>query len=393
MRMNLLFVATFGLFLLLSSSFSIAGNYVRVSPDLELYYEDSGNGRPLIFITGWTGTTEFFAKQIPHFSKRYRAVAYDPRSQGRSSKTLDNNNYAQHGHDLRAFMQALQLKDAVLIGWSSGCNDAYAYVRSYGTDNIRGLICIDQTPRPIPQQAGDWAEFANLEEVGGFINATVTDRRGLMKAFLPTMLQRKIKDEEVEWALDQVQKTPNYAATLLAADTSFVDYTPEAKALDGKISVLNVLSEAHAPIAKAWLSKNAPNSETFVLGNHMAFWEYPEQFNAAVERFLQKVKRSGGGRRRLRRATPERDSEDRQERAYPTATKGPLYSDARPDHRQLPRSCSVRVVCQYPAQVRPAHCDDHGEWCRVALFPVWRRRAGGASARFDRGLSDLGLPV
>src|SRR6478609_2915542 len=107
-----------------------SGNYVRVSPELELYYEEAGTGRPLIFIPGWTGTNEFFIPyQISHFSKKYRAITYDPRSQGRSSKTLEGNNYLQHGRDLRAFADALKLKDAVVVGWSNGCADAYGYFR------------------------------------------------------------------------------------------------------------------------------------------------------------------------------------------------------------------------------------------------------------------------
>ena len=67
---------------------AFAGQYVRVSADLELYYDEAGSGRPLIFITGWTGTNEFFIPyQLSHFSQKYHVVAYDPRSQGRSTGT------------------------------------------------------------------------------------------------------------------------------------------------------------------------------------------------------------------------------------------------------------------------------------------------------------------
>ena len=270
---------------------ALAGQYVRVSPDLELYYEEAGNGRPLIFVTGWTGTGEFFAPhQISHFSKKYRVLAYDPRSHGRSSKTLEGHTYLQHGKDLRAFMEALKLKDAIVVGWSWGCHDVYGYFRAYGTDNISAFVCIDQTPRSVPAQKGDWAEFGDAAEVGGFINGVAYDRRALMNEFIPTMMQRKMTPDEIAWALDQTQKTPNYVAVLLGADGSFGDYTEEAKKIDGKIPVLNILGEAHADSAKAWLAKNAPHSETFVLGNHMMFREYPEKFNAALDAFLAKLK-------------------------------------------------------------------------------------------------------
>jgi pimeloyl-ACP methyl ester carboxylesterase len=268
---------------------AFAGQYVRVSPDLELYYDEAGTGRPLIFVTGWTGTGEFFAPyQISHFSKKYHVLAYDPRSHGRSSMTLEGHTYVQHGKDLRAFMEALKLKDAVLVGWSNGCDDVYGYFRTYGTDNISAFVCIDETPRQVPAQKGDWADFSDANEVGAFLNGVAYDRRGLMRELIPTMMQRKMTEEEIAWVMDQTQRTPNYVAVLLGADGSFADYTEEVRKVDGKIPVLFFLSEAKADAAKAWLAKNAPHSETFALGNHMMFREYPDKFNAALDAFLAK---------------------------------------------------------------------------------------------------------
>jgi len=72
----------------------------------------------------------------------------------------------------------------------------------------------------------------------------------------------------------------------------FADYSAEAKMIDGKISVLNVLSDADGwtEPAKVWLASNAPNSEIFVLGLHMMFWEFPDRFNAALDEFLKEEK-------------------------------------------------------------------------------------------------------
>ena len=271
-----------------------AGKYVRVTPDLELYYVEAGTGTPMIFIPGWCGTTEFFEQyQIPHFSKNYRVISYDPRSHGRSSKTLENNNYTQHGKDLKALIDALGLENVTLIGHSAGCHDIYAYLRTFGTDNIKACIFIDYMPRPIAAEKGDWAEFSNAIEVGEFINAVVYDFRDLLIAFFPTLINRKMTQDELDWVVDQALKTPTYAAALLAADASFADYTSEAKMIDGKIPVLNVVSEwreGWAESAKLWLKKYAPHSEIFVLGKHLMFFEFPDEFNAALDAFLSKEK-------------------------------------------------------------------------------------------------------
>ena len=187
-------------------------------------------------------------------------------------------------------MEALKLKDPILVGWSNGCDDIYGYFRTYGTDNVKAFACIDQSPRQHRAEKGDWGDFNDVSELAGFINGAAYDRPALMKEFLPTMLQRKITPEEINWSLDTVRKTPDYVAVLLAADGSFADYTPEVKAIDGKIPVLNFVSEAQAPSAKAWLAKNAPHSEIFILGNHWMFHEFPDKFNAALDGFLTKVK-------------------------------------------------------------------------------------------------------
>jgi non-heme chloroperoxidase len=269
------------------------GKYVRVSPELELYYEEAGTGKPLIFVTGWTGTSQFFVPyQTAHFSQKYHVLAFDPRSQGRSTKTLEGNTYLQHGKDLRAFMEALKLKDVNLVGWSAGCHDVYSYFRTYGTDNISSFACIDETPREIAAAKGDWADYdyGETKDLIEWFNALIGGRREVVSGFAASMMQRKMTPSEVGWVVDQVSMTPDYVAVVLQADITFADYTDEARKIDGKIPVLNFVSEHNGNAAKAWLAKNAPHSETFLLGNHMMFREYPDKFNGRLETFLAQVK-------------------------------------------------------------------------------------------------------
>ncbi len=104
-------------------------------------------------------------------------LAYGPRSKGRSSRTLEGRTYSQHGQDLRAFLEALKLKDPIVVGWSWGCHDGYGYFQSYGTDNVRAFVCIDQTPRSIALRQGDWAEFGDASEAGALLNDIACGRR------------------------------------------------------------------------------------------------------------------------------------------------------------------------------------------------------------------------
>src|SRR5437762_2170169 len=80
----------------LTISEAAAGQYAKISDDLDLYYEEAGQGAPMVLVPGWTASGVVFSSQLEHFSQSHRVVVYDPRSQGLSTRTLDHNDYTQH---------------------------------------------------------------------------------------------------------------------------------------------------------------------------------------------------------------------------------------------------------------------------------------------------------
>lgn len=282
-----------GSFSALDISGATAGQYAKMSDDLQLYYEEAGQGQPVLLIPGWTASTVVFAHQIEHLSKTRRVIAYDPRSQGMSSRTLDNNSYAQHGRDLAALIERLGLKHVTLVAWSAACFDAYAYIRTVGTDNLAAFVCIDNPPRGVSANAGDWAmgdaSDKGLAEIRDIEDALRADRRGMFQEFFKFMNAREVSPQEADWFIRQNMLTPTYAALLLHADFLFVDYREEARKIDGKLPVLNVISDPSADPAISWIKANTPHSEIFRIKRHMSFWSEPESFNAGLDAFLAKV--------------------------------------------------------------------------------------------------------
>lgn len=92
-------------------------------------------------IPGLTFSGEIFKNQLEYFSSEYRVIAIDPRGQGYSAKTVDGNDYLTHGRDVAGLIDALGLKDIVLIGWSTGNLDTYQ------ADRCK-LFCIDLSILP-----------------------------------------------------------------------------------------------------------------------------------------------------------------------------------------------------------------------------------------------------
>jgi hypothetical protein len=103
------------------------------------------------------------------------------------------------------------------------------------------------------------------------------------------MMVREMSQDELDWVTEQLLKTPNYAAALTITDFLLADYIDEAKGIDSQIPVLNVVAEDQTEAARTWLATNAPHSEVVALGKHLMLLEFPDQFNAAVDAFLEKV--------------------------------------------------------------------------------------------------------
>jgi len=251
-----------------SSLIEAQGQFVEVSPGVELHYWDVGQGTPLLFVTGWTFSADVFHQQIADLSIDFRVIAVDPRSQGRSSTTAFGNDYATHAADLKAFIEALDLRDVVLIGWSSGAAETMGYVRLAGLDRVKAHVDIDLPPKLVSTTEGDWVE-GSLDELAEAI-MTMTSRQTL-REFVTSyvsevMIQRDLKPAELDWIVSQSERTPQWAALSLYAYLVQTDYRPEAKLLDENRPSLFVVSEGWAETAKPYLEKNYPNSEVAVLG-------------------------------------------------------------------------------------------------------------------------------
>lgn len=265
------------------------GQYIEVEPSVEIYYEDRGSGSPIIFIPGWTFTTELFTHQMEHFSKTHRAIAIDPRSHGRSTTTLQGNNYTTHGTDLAKIIKALELQDVVLVGWSFGCLDLWEYIRQVGLENVKAVVCVDLSPKPLSVNGEDWVE-GPLDEIGGAYNTYIQSPKGQRDfvAYYATevMVQRALNEEELFWIVEQALKTPYYIANSLFASGMFSNYMAEAKQVDESLPALYIIAEHWAETAVSFVQKHFPNTKTEVLGGHMMFWEHSDKFNKLIDDFI-----------------------------------------------------------------------------------------------------------
>ena len=267
-----------------------SGHYLEVAPGVELYYEEQGSGSPILFVPGWTFTTEVFQHQVTHFAQNHRVIVVDPRSQGRSTKTPIGNDYTTHGSDLAALVNALELRDLVLVGWSTGTLDMLGYVQQAGTAALKAAIGIDMSPKPLSIDAEAWVE-GPLDDIAGAWRAFLRSpqgQRGFIEYYATeVMVQRQLSAVELDWIVRQSLTTPHYLASALFADAMFCDFSAELTTLAAAVPTLYVLAEHWGETASTFLERSFPQVQTTIFGGHMMFWEHAERFNATLESFIK----------------------------------------------------------------------------------------------------------
>lgn len=110
---------------------------------VHLHYRDWGRGRPVLFVAGWSMCSDSWGYQMMALSRRgLRAIAFDRRGHGRSSDPGGGYDLDTLADDIAAVLEALDLKDVVLVGHSMGCNEIVRYLARHGTARVERVALL-----------------------------------------------------------------------------------------------------------------------------------------------------------------------------------------------------------------------------------------------------------
>ena len=113
----------------------------------QIYYKDWGSGQPVVFSHGWPLTADAWDAQMVFLASRgYRCIAHDRRGHGRSSQPWSGNEMDTYADDLATLVEALDLRNAVHVGHSTGGGEVARYIGRHGTARVAKAVLIGAVP-------------------------------------------------------------------------------------------------------------------------------------------------------------------------------------------------------------------------------------------------------
>ena len=223
--------------------------------EIQLHYIEQGQGAPLMLLHGNGENISYFEYQIPFFSKNYRVIAIDTRGHGQSPRGNKPFTIEQFAEDLHDFMDEKNIEKAILLGFSDGGNIALEFALKY-PERINRMIVdganlFPRGVRPLYQ----WPI-----EIGYRI-AKLFSKKSEEASRNAEMLGLMVNDPHIE-------------------PTELAKLTMPILVIAG---TKGMIKESHTKI----IYKSLPNAKlVFIEGDHFIAHRRPDDFNAAVEKFL-----------------------------------------------------------------------------------------------------------
>jgi pimeloyl-ACP methyl ester carboxylesterase len=268
------------------------------SPATELYYQDIGEGQPVVLVHGWPLSHRMWESQINALTEAgYRCVAYDRRGFGDSARPTGGYDYDTFASDLNDLMTQLDLRDVALAGFSMGGGEVARYVTNHGTDRIRSVVFASSvTPfmahvpgnpdGPLPEsQAAEMTAKLTADQESFYDDFT--------REFFSVDGVLKVSEEERQKALAlclQSNKDAALACLALFGHTDFRDDLTRIAELNVPALVLHGEGDATVPYEGSGkrTHESLPASRLHVVAGapHGVNVSHAEEWNQALIEFL-----------------------------------------------------------------------------------------------------------
>jgi non-heme chloroperoxidase len=227
-------------------------SFVTTADGTQIYYREYGEGQPFVFAHGWPLNADAWDGQMLFLANNgFRVIAHDRRGHGRSDQPATGNDMDHYADDLAAVMDALDLKDAILVGHSTGGGEIARYVGRHGTSRVAGMVFIGAV---IPTMAISPAnpDGVPMEVFDGIRKAVLDNRSGFYTTFPDTFFgwdQGMPEEDGLRMAFwSQGMAGGAHAQYECVAQFSESDFTEDLAAIDVPALIIHGDADTVVPI-------------------------------------------------------------------------------------------------------------------------------------------------
>lgn len=262
--------------------------------DLQISYKDYGQGRPVVLIHGWPLTKDMWEYQIEDLvNAGLRVVKYDRRGFGKSSKPWNGYDYDTLTDDLHAVMEQLNLRDAVLVGFSMGGGEVARYVTRYGTDRVSKIVLVSSV-LPYLAKTNDNPEGVDQSVFADMMEQMKDDRIAFLdsfgkKFFGVSLLNKPVSDPLLEYYRDLAALALPRAMQQTALSFANTDFRNDVKSIQLPTLIIHGDSDDIVPIEASSdrTAKLIPQAQYKVYEGapHGLFYPFRKQLNQDLIEF------------------------------------------------------------------------------------------------------------
>ena len=248
-----------------------------------------GDEPVLVFIPGWSTGGDIWHHQVDTFATTHRVIAFDPRSQGESTKTTSGNTPEIRAQDLHALLERLGVRHPVLIGWSQGVQDIASYVERYGTKELAGIVLVDAAV----SDGTDGMATRTQETAAQFKMFAVyqAHQKEYLGGMMRAIISKPPSDDAIEGLVSTGMRTPpDVGVAMLVADMFGVNRTPALKKID--CPTLIIASAKSDELARQQAAANQiPRArlEKVEGAAHAVFVDQPDRFDELLKSFVAEL--------------------------------------------------------------------------------------------------------
>jgi non-heme chloroperoxidase len=276
-------------------------SYIKVgrenSSDIKIYYEDLGSGQPIVLIHGFPLSGHSWEKQTSVLlDAGYRVITFDRRGFGASSQPSVGYDYDTFAADLNELMTRLDLRDAVLIGFSMGTGEVTRYLGTYGSERVQKAVLIAPL-QPFLLKTDDNPQGVDKSVFDEIMRAIVADRPKYLSTFFTDFYNVDVLDEtriseDAVRASFQVAAGASALATLKCVPTWLTDFRADLPKIDVPVLIVHGDADRILPIEAtgAKLPELIKDSRFIVVPNgpHAIIWTHADDVNSELLDFLGK---------------------------------------------------------------------------------------------------------